>query len=69
MLADKHFKEHGVISPAVDDYKPDDRPAVRTIGIVILSLLGVRLLANTIIHSRAHYQPASTTMDEVHGAA
>lgn len=41
MAADKHFHTPGVVPSAIDDPKPDDMPAARTLGILVIALLGV----------------------------
>jgi len=51
MATDKHFNELGVLPPALEDNKPNDILAARTIWYVVLALLGFSLVILSIFYA------------------
>lgn len=53
MSADKHFNQHGGIPEAMDDHRPDDMPAAKTIVVLVVALLVVCTVITAVIYGRA----------------
>lgn len=52
MAADKHFDQTGVVPEALEDHQPDDMPAARAIGVVVIVLLVVCTIITAIMFSK-----------------
>ncbi len=53
MSADKHFDQTGAVPEALEDHQPDDMPAARTIGVVVMLLLVVCSVIAAIIFNQS----------------
>lgn len=51
MSTDKHFNEFGALPPALEDPKPTDILAAKTIWFAVLALLGFSLVILSIFYS------------------
>ena len=66
MSTDKHFNEHGEVPKPLDDYRPNDMPAAKTIFIVVLAILILGTAVTALVHKKVERKlfqdPAPTVM-------
>ncbi len=60
MPSDKHFDPPSTMPEALQDHQPDDMPAARSIGIVILCLLVVGAIIAVVIYGRVNHDKDTT---------
>lgn len=54
MAADKHFHPPAPVPDALEDHKPDDMPAARSLIVIIGGLLVVCAIIAAVIYGRAN---------------
>lgn len=68
-LADKHYHPHGEVPEVLEDHKPDDMPAARTLLIVVLALLVVGALIALVINGAGPHRSIKDSAAERYSTA